>query len=737
MKKIFGLIILFSFLGFQACEEDEVILDPPTVTPPAPTSVQINKAVDVTFTVLTPAGYKSSAITATGGAAVAKSEPAAGALEGSVVVTFTAGANAGAGSVVLNVTDNKDKSNSQTAVLSITLDAPPTIALSATTGSGVPGSTVKVTATVTAPNGFASIAVAGATSVPASPIAITAATKEVEISIPATAVVGSIISAVFTTTDAKGLVSSGVTLVITVTDATIALTGTLAADYTIEKGKAYLVKSQYIVPTGKTLTVNKGAIVKGDKATKGVIIIQPGGKLVAVGEAAEPIVFTSSQPVGERDRGDWGGIVWLGDAYVNQSAKPSVEGISPSQSYGTVSQSDATVGNNTQDNGKLKYVRIEYAGIELTPNNETNSLTMGGLGSTTEIDYVQVSYGGDDGFEWFGGTVNAKHLVSLSTWDDDFDTDFGWRGNVQWGVVVRNPFFADQSGSTAFESDSQANGNAIGTVCDDTNKGGCTKGVFSNITVLGPRDYTRSISANYTRAMHIRRRTAISIFNSVVTGFPTGLTIDDAGTLTNYKADNTGEGRLNNNVLINPLLPTVPSTIGTNTTPVTSIAPASGNANYGSTDASNIWLGATSGNTTSTAYFVSRFVKNADGVVTGQAISSVWASSASTIAAADVAFATVPGWTAGTAVDVINPYTGTGIQNGAFFAGSTSASYPSNPSFAVTTGTITGKSAAVLFADAAKLPSSFFKTDLTYIGGFGDSDWTDSWSEFQPLNKAY
>lgn len=705
MKKIIALTLLFGFLGFQACKEDEVILDPPTVTPPAATSVQINKAVDVTFTVLTPAGYKASAITASGGTAVAKSEPAVGALEGSVVVTFTAGANAGAGSVALSVTDNKDKSNSQTAVLTISLDAPPTITLSATTGSGVPGSSVKVTATVTAPNGFASIAVAGATSVPASPVAITAATKEVEISIPATAVVGSIISAVFTTTDAKGLTSSGVTLVITVTDATIVLTGTLTADYTIEAGKAYLVKNQYIIPTGKTLTVNKGAIVKGDKATKGLIIVQPGGKIIAVGEAAMPIVFTSSQPVGERDRGDWGGIVWLGDAFVNQSTKPAIEGVSPSQTYGTVSQSDATVGSNTQDNGKLKYVRIEYAGIELSPNNETNSLTMGGLGSATEIDYVQTSYGGDDAFEWFGGTVNAKHLVSLSTWDDDFDTDFGWRGNVQWGVIVRNPFFADQSGSTAFESDSQANANPIGTICDDTNRAGCTQGVFSNVTVLGPRDLKvtgsnktdRSISANYTQAMHIRRRSSISIFNSVFSGFPTTLRIDDNGTVKNFV---DGSGVLASNVAF---------------IPNTDYATNAGTP-YSVTDVKNYWEGATVLNVN---------VKPAS--VTGEDVTST-ANPKPTI--------TVSNWS-GTVdspvVGCIDPYAAYGISKSAFFGSSTSASYASNPSLALSaSGTLlTGAD----FTNA-KL-GSFFAKDITYKGAFGASDWTDGWSEFQPVNKVY
>lgn len=746
MKKIIQLLSFFaavsSLVVIQSCKEDDPLVPPTLSAPGTVASVQVGTKADVTFTFTAAEGYASSSVTAVGGTATVKTPPASGATEGSVVVEFTADNTAGAASVTLDLIDAKDQKISQSATLNKTISAPPTVALSATSGSANPGATVKVTVTVTAPNGVKSLTyttTGGLTGSPASPVTLSSTTQELTFTVPAAAAIGATYAVAITAVDNQNLNSTAATY--TVTASTNELTGTITADVTLSKGVPYLVKSQYIIPTGKTLTVQAGAVVKGDKASKGVIIIQPGGKLIAVGTATEPVVFTSSQPVGERDRGDWGGIVWLGDAYVNQSAKPSVEGISPAQSYGTVdpAQASSTVGVNDQDNGKLKYVRIEYAGIELTPNNETNSLTMGGLGSATEIDYVQTSYGGDDAFEWFGGTVNAKHLVSLSTWDDDFDTDFGWRGNVQWGIVIRNPFFADQSGSTAFESDSQANGNAIGTVCTDTEKGGCTRGVFSNITVLGPRDFTRSISGNYTRAMHIRRRTAISVHNSVISGFLSGLTIDDSGTLTNYKSDNTGEGRFTNNELFVSLVPSTSSS--TSTTAVTSISAASGNVDFsvGTTFNANvesIWKAAGAGNNITKSYFVSRFTKDGAGVVNGQAISSTWSSSTSTIAGADVAFSTVPGWTAGTAVDIINPYSGPGLSTSTFFGSNTAASYPSNPNFAVASGTITGKTAATLFADA-KLTNTFFTNTLTYIGAFGDTDWTDGWSEFQPVNKAY
>ena len=100
-------------------------------------------------------------------------------------------------------------------------------------------------------------------------------------------------------------------------------------------------------------------------------------------------------------------------------------------------------------------MRIEFAGVALSSdaNSEINGLTLYGVGSGTTLDYIQVSYAGDDSYEWFGGTVNAQHLIAYRGWDDDFDTDFGFAGKIQYGLSLRNPQFADQSGSNGFESD--------------------------------------------------------------------------------------------------------------------------------------------------------------------------------------------------------------------------------------------------------------------------------------------
>ncbi|MEY4930619.1 MAG: hypothetical protein RI909_1343, partial [Bacteroidota bacterium] len=433
-----------------------------------------------------------------------------------------------------------------------------------------------------------------------------------------------------------------------------------------------------------------GTVIKGDKATKATLIVQPGGKLIANGTANNPVVFTSAQGVGERDRGDWGGVIILGNAFVNQAAKPAIEGITPTQTYGSTIAEGATPATNAaEDSGTLTYVRIEYAGIELTPNNETNSLTMGGVGSGTTISYVQVSYGGDDGFEWFGGTVNGKYLVSQSTWDDDFDTDFGWGGNVQYGLVVRNTFFADQSGSNAFESDNQANGATIAGICDGTTNTGCTRGIFSNITVLGPRDVqSRAISANYQNAAHIRRRTAISIFNSFFSGYRVGIRVDDQGTLDNLTS---GAGKHAYNVL------SVPGTtlIGTSTT-------------------------------AADAAFATGLTISPDAAGNATAISNYWSANNNAVFN-DVTTAT------------FTKITDLGITGSLYWAAQTSATYPSNPNFSLVAGVAGANNlnSGANYSDAKFTGNTFFNTSGVYRGAFGATDWTDGWSEFQPLNKVY
>jgi len=304
-------------------------------------------------------------------------------------------------------------------------------------------------------------------------------------------------------------------------------TQTLTAD------KKYLLKGQVFVNAGQVLTIEPGTVIFGDKATRATLVINRGGRIIAEGTADRPIVFTSALEAGIRDRGDWGGLVILGSANVNQN-NPAIEGITPEVNFGTTN----STANDADNSGVLKYVRVEFAGIELTPNNETNSITLGAVGRGTTFEYVQVSFGGDDGFEWFGGTVNGKHLVSLATWDDDFDVDYGFSGNVQFGLSVRYPSFADQSGSNAFECDNGPN---------DTDVEPYTTGTFSNFTCIGPRATNNAINANFQHAIDLRRRTAVSITNSVFVGYPRGVRFNQASVRDQYTS---GRGVLTNNVLV-------------------------------------------------------------------------------------------------------------------------------------------------------------------------------------------
>ena len=195
------------------------------------------------------------------------------------------------------------------------------------------------------------------------------------------------------------------------------------------------------------------------------MIITSSCKIIADGTVDKPIVFTSEAATPQR--GDWAGLVILGNAPTNASFN-GVQGVGEIE--GGINNSDglglygtpATQAQNPADNsGILRYVRIEYAGYAFLPDKEINGLTFGGVGNKTIVDNVQVSYANDDSFEWFGGTVNCKHLISFRTLDDDFDTDNGFSGKVQFGISLRDSSVADISKSEAFESDNDAAGSSL------------------------------------------------------------------------------------------------------------------------------------------------------------------------------------------------------------------------------------------------------------------------------------
>lgn len=306
---------------------------------------------------------------------------------------------------------------------------------------------------------------------------------------------------------------------------TVEVSGEISTNTTWKADKIYLLKGFVYVSNNATLTIEPGTIIKGDKASMATLVVTRGAKINATGTVDKPIVFTSALAAGARSQGDWGGVILLGKAPVNQGTDVKIEG-GLVQPVGKDEKAYIYYGGNdpADNSGILKYVRIEYAGIAFSVDNEINGLTMGGVGNGTTLDYIQVYRSGDDAFEWFGGTVNAKHLLAIGTWDDDFDTDFGYSGNVQFALAQRVATVADQSGSNGFESDNDGNGSNL------TPK---TSAVFSNVTILGPiRAAGGALNANYQNAAQIRRNSSISILNSVFSGFPVGVYIDDTKVTT-------------------------------------------------------------------------------------------------------------------------------------------------------------------------------------------------------------
>ena len=313
------------------------------------------------------------------------------------------------------------------------------------------------------------------------------------------------------------------------------LEGNITADRTISAANKNFLKGFVYVKSGATLTIEAGSVIKGISVASGEraasLIIEPGAKIIAEGTVDKPIVFTSDKEPGKHVTGDWGGLIICGNARVNRTNQPTIEG-GPGTHYGNTTSDEF----NGESSGKLKYVRIEFAGYPLEPDKEINGLTFGGVGSGTEVEFVQVSYSNDDSYEWFGGTVNAKHLIAYKGWDDDFDTDNGYTGKLQFLLGVRDKDIADTSDSNGFESDNDGDGSTNTPF---------TKPVFSNVTLIGPfygkvSDRTQAEveaktadAANgakggkYQAAMHLRRNSSLNIYNSVFTGWPYGLRATD------------------------------------------------------------------------------------------------------------------------------------------------------------------------------------------------------------------
>ncbi|HVI43507.1 MAG TPA: hypothetical protein VM802_01505 [Chitinophaga sp.] len=276
-----------------------------------------------------------------------------------------------------------------------------------------------------------------------------------------------------------------------------------------EGGTFYLDGKTYVDSLGG-LIINKGVKILGVKksspALASALVVTRGGYIDARGTATQPITFTSAETT--KHSGDWGGVVVLGKSTVNK-VNPAIEGIDlPSLPIGV----NVGYGGNkpTDKSGYLQYIKILYAGASVTPNNELNGLTLGGVGSGTSIHHIFVYAGADDAFEFFGGTVNAQYLIAHSPNDDCFDFDFGYSGKIQFAVSLlktdANTFNGDANG---IESDNDGNASAATPL---------TNPVISNLTIIGGSTAVVPGTKNGNRW---RRNTRLDIRNSIILGYGT------------------------------------------------------------------------------------------------------------------------------------------------------------------------------------------------------------------------
>ena len=275
----------------------------------------------------------------------------------------------------------------------------------------------------------------------------------------------------------------------------VVVRGTLTGTHTWESRYYYVLRGVVIVADGATLTIQPGTTIVGETATLGTFLVNQGGRVIANGRADAPIVFTSDQPVGERRRGDWGGVIINGRAPINT---PGGVGVGEGETglFGGDDPNDSS--------GILRYVRVEYAGIEFSPDNELNGIAFQGVGRGTVVDFVQVKHNKDDGIEFFGGTVDAKHLLLTGIGDDSMDWVLGWSGRIQYAVIQQSGDDADNG----FEGDNNGSNNDLLPRSNPQ---------IYNVTLIGDPDTNEGNESD--DGFELREGTAGTIRNFIVTGF--------------------------------------------------------------------------------------------------------------------------------------------------------------------------------------------------------------------------
>lgn len=323
----------------------------------------------------------------------------------------------------------------------------------------------------------------------------------------------------------------------------------------------YILNGKIFVNDGQTLTIEAGTVIKGQTGqaeNASALIVARGGKIIANGTPTNPIIFTAladdvtrTDDLPKNQRGLWGGVIILGNSYINHAnGQTTIEGI-PATATEYRSQygvgTEAVTGkvwarDDAHNAGEMSYVSIRHGGTNIGAGNEINGLTMGGVGTGTKIHHIEVYGNDDDGFEWFGGTNNTSYLASILNQDDAFDWDFGWRAENQFWLAIQEQGF--DASNRGFESDGAHSGNL--------NAATFSKPQIFNMTLIGS---TAAGTPNATdhNAFFFTENSGGLIHNSIIMGFGQGINLTDVGGTNGNSRDRLAAGDLafRNNIWTN------------------------------------------------------------------------------------------------------------------------------------------------------------------------------------------
>ncbi len=307
--------------------------------------------------------------------------------------------------------------------------------------------------------------------------------------------------------DGRTVISRG-NAMYNVVDGTVPITANITTDTTLTANNLYVLVSAIFVEDGATLTIERGTVIFGDTGSKGTLVVAQGGTIMAEGTAMQPIIMTSPAALGSRGPQDWGGVIVNGRSTLNVPGDCSA-GEGDTGQYGGCGAAD-----EADDSGTMRYVRVEFAGIEFSPDNELNGIAFQGVGSGSTFENLQVHFNQDDGIEFFGGTAQVKRVVLTASGDDSMDWTEGWRGKAQFVVAVQNGLRADHGvEADNWETDNEATPRVNSQIY--------------NCTFIGAGD----TGDQGDDGINLRRGTGSQLHNWVVYGFrETGLDVNDTAT---------------------------------------------------------------------------------------------------------------------------------------------------------------------------------------------------------------